>query len=350
MFVDKVRVSENNTVNGRVYHSILVNPGYTNTRFVAECSSTGRGHEKHQNKIKMHGKYGVAGEDVFGHGDHSIYVSDGHGRNGLSAALTAIEMRHELTPTPWKIMANIKSAENELRQHVVRQLNAAHFEYSGATFAHMSFVKYKSRRWAVTVNVGDSEALLVYSNRIHVCSVAHNWDNLTLYRRYVSAVSAPRAVCYNRWNASKYKLRDKSGRFRPILNASWVSKLYLRKRNPKIKNGTQGVRASAAYENWGSCVLLYGRARGQNMASFGDNYERRHTRVPLDMVHVYIHEIPSKETVIGLVQSDGVSNALTLRECGRRAWAVQNARDYISDIKNPKDDMSVAMYVSRPKR
>ena len=134
-----------------------------------------------------------------------------------------------------------------------------------------------------------------------------------------------------------------------VENAQWVSQLYARRNKPEIRDGTQSLRLfSGAHENWGSCVVLHGSARGQNMATFGDCRERSLTNVPMDMVHVYIHEIPADETVIGLVQSDGISNMLSLQECGQMAWSSVNAEQYISHIEHARDDMSVAMYISEP--
>jgi serine/threonine protein phosphatase PrpC len=350
-------------MNGNVSHSQLVNPRKTGRFFLNTPSSCGIGHKKHQRDVTFYEGYGVAGQDVYKHSSDSICVCDGHGQNGLYAALHAIKMVAFLKTSPQKIQINVKSVENEIRNSLVQQLHSADFEYSGSTFTCMRFVTSGDRRWAVTVNIGDSEALLVYSNKIQICSVAHNWDNFTLYKRYVRLVKQPKNVCYNRWNASKYRMKDKDGNFRPIMmydihgnkasvnqeNAKWVSELHIRKNKPRIKNGTQSVRIfSELHENWGSCVMLYGRARGQNMASIGDTHERNHTKVPMDTIHIYIHEIPANETVIGIVQSDGISNMRSLRECGKKAWSSRNANDYISGIINPRDDMSVAMFVSEP--
>jgi len=364
MLVRHASVLEDGTINGNVRHSLLLNPPTINIKFHNSVSSYGIGHAKHQNSIKKKSSYGVAGQDVYTHSDDSICVSDGHGKNGLYAAVAAMELRHTLSPTASQIILDSKSAERNIRKAVINNLSRADFEYSGSTFACMKFVTRGSRRWAITVNIGDSEALLVYSNRIVVCSVAHNWDNFTLYKRYANIVKHPRNVCYNRWNASKYRLLDKSGKYRPVMmyettkdgvkvneeNMKWVSELYMRENKPKLKHGTQSIRTNCApHENWGSCVMLYGRARGQNMATFGDNYERRHSRVPMDMVHVYIHEIPYNEAVIGIVQSDGVSNMRTLLDCGKKALSSADARSYISDIRHSRDDMSAAMYISKPK-
>ena len=116
---------------------------------------------------------------------------------------------------------------------------------------------------------------------------------------------------------------------------------------------TQSVRMpSEKHENWGSCVLIGGRARGQVMAGFGDRAERQQTGVLLGLVHVYIHEIPCSENVVAVVQSDGVSNSLSLEECGRRAWTCRIAEEYLSTstthamiyllvlrvFQSPKDD------------
>ena len=79
------------------------------------------------------------------------------------------------------------------------------------------------------------------------------------------------------------------------------------------------------------------------MATFGDVNERRQTGVPLDMIHVYVHEIPFHEDVIAITQSDGVSNARTLEECAYKAWRSKSAADYLSGIDAPKDDMSCCM-------
>ena len=84
------------------------------------------------------------------------------------------------------------------------------------------------------------------------------------------------------------------------------------------------------------------------MASFGDCIERSLTKVPVDMIHIYIHEIEPGETMVGLVQSDGVSNSRTIEECYRHAYSKKNADKYLEDITNANDDMSAAIIVSEP--
>jgi len=363
MWESSVQVVEDGTANGVVYHSPVTVQQRPSVKYKVCTSSAGRGHIKHQQHHIRLGAYGVAGQDVFGHDHHSISVADGHGKDGLYAAYDAIQMHHEIKIDPTDLVQDLRKVETTLRARIVSRLLAADFDYSGATFANMTFVTFGSRRWSITVNIGDSEALLVYKNHIHTCSVAHNWDNLKLYNRYVGLVSLPKPVCYNRWNASKYRLQNAEGKYRPIMmydiakkkavvnmdNAHWVSELHTMMKRPKIRYGTQSLRLfDEAHENWGSCVVLNGSARGQNMATFGDCKERSLTKVPVDMVHVYIHEIPADETVIGLVQSDGISNMLSLQECGQIAWSSVNAKEYISHISNARDDMSVAMYISEP--
>ena len=84
------------------------------------------------------------------------------------------------------------------------------------------------------------------------------------------------------------------------------------------------------------------------MATFGDCEERAQTDVPMNMCHVYIHEIPVGETVIGIVQSDGVANMRTLEACGRSAWSSPNAEHYLKGIQGARDDMSAAMAIYSP--
>ena len=368
MWEDCVKVVEDGTANGVVYHSTVLprTTGGASDEYKTRASSAGRGHIKHQQSESVNtGTYGVAGQDVFGHDHCSIYVADGHGKNGLRAAYEAIQMHHDIKidPSDLATSQSPRGIEATIRTRIVARLLAADFPCSGATFVNMTFVTYGSRRWAITVNVGDSEALLIYKNHIHTCSVAHNWDNLKLYNRYVGLVSLPKPVCYNRWNASKYRLKDAEGKYRPIMmydinnkkavvnaeNARWVSQLHTRRNKPEIQYGTQSLRLfEGLHENWGSCVVLHGSARGQNMAMFGDCRERSVTKVPIDMVHVYIHEIPEGETVVGLVQSDGISNMLPVQQCGQIAWSSVNAEEYISHISKARDDMSVSMYISEP--
>ena len=88
---------------------------------------------------------------------------------------------------------------------------------SGATFTQMTLIESEGRRWAITVNVGDSEALLVYKNRVHVCSQAHAWDNQVMYQRYIRSPRIHKPVCYNRWNASDYRLKGPGRYVQPIM-------------------------------------------------------------------------------------------------------------------------------------
>jgi len=355
---------EDGSPNGRVQHSILSAGHSRDYSHSFETSSAGIGHEKHNTGVTRRGSYGVAGQDVYGHDHDSVFVADGHGPNGLQAALAGIEMRHVVSKySAQDILKDVQTAEHNIRNSFVSLLEEANFPRSGATFVQMRLVSSGSRRFMVTVNIGDSEALLVYRDRVHQTSVAHSWDDLDVYRRYVMNCERPKNVCYNRWNASRHQLLDPDGEYRPMLiydiegdrvginvrNLDWITNLYQRVHKPRIRYGTQGVRIpSNPHENWGSSVLLHGTARGQNMATYGDTVSRERASVPMDMVHVYIHEIPPKETVVAIVQSDGVSNRRTLIECGYVAWSSESATKYIQNITGARDDMSVGMLVSSP--
>lgn len=367
MFCSDVPVVEDGSLNGAVVHQFIYPDPGTPKQYEYRSSSFGRGHAKHQQEFTCLKNYGVAGQDVYGSKDRKIFVADGHGTTGLQAAVAAVQLEQYIYIPDFKAVCNDpQQAENDIRDSVVQYLRHAtdsDFEYSGSTFAFMCLLEHKGRRLTITVNIGDSEALLIYQNKIHRTSCAHSWDDFTVYKRYCRGVALARNVCYNRWNASKHCLKDKNGEYRPIMlyehtekgprvneeNAEWISELYIRK-GARFEHGTQSVRVpTERHENWGSSVMLFGRARGQNMATFGDTRERFHTGVPLDMVHVYIHEVPANETVVALVQSDGISNSRTLLNCGLHAKSCKNAEEYIKSIQGARDDMSVAMFWSEPR-
>lgn len=352
MFIDSVCVQNNGTINGRVCHSILAgNPYNSSGQHIIKTSSGGKGHSKWQTRPVS---VGVTGQDVFGNTPRSIFVSDGHGAHGWEVAsdlkLLIFDIEHNASMgEPVRVEERIRSV---VCDYVDGFRDNSCWQDSGATYTSMTMVESNGRRWVITVNIGDSEAFIAYRDRIHVCSLAHNWDNLSLYRRYCSLVSHPKPVCYNRWNASKFRLPDSFGQNRPILmysihdtkpqiikgNAAWVSESM-------GTHGTQSIRISAhLHENWGSSVLVNGRARGQNMATAGDFHQRAATQVPMDMVHVYIHEIPSNESVVCCVQSDGISDRMTLRDCAKRVWA--GPKQYLHGIKNVRDDISVGIMYS----
>lgn len=355
MWVENVPVVEDGSLNGFVVHqSVSVAPKPCSYRVVT--SSAGIGHPKHGGDIAM----GAAGQDVYGHTENSIFVADGHGKDGLAAARAASEivpaLEHLVRPS--QLLQDPNGQADILRQCLVQHMQKSTFLVSGATFTQMILVSGGGRRWVVTINIGDSEALLVYQNKVHVCSLAHTWDSRAMYQRYVSHSRIRKPVCYNRWNASDYRLRDPNGEHRPLTmyevhqgrvsihktNAEWVSTLWKRRNRPKIRFGTQSVRLHAEpHENWGSCVLVGGRARGQVMATYGDLTEREQTGVPFDMVHVYVHEVPEGEDVVAVVQSDGVSNSQTLDMCGHLAWCQRNVNTYLEYIHMPRDDVSVGM-------
>jgi len=366
MITTSLSVLEDGSVNGRVLHSLITRPvsGEDSARYSLKTSSAGMGHEKHDHGVRQRGEYGVAGEDVYGHDGDSIFVADGHGMRGLEASTAAIEMRRVLSSVNVRqIVRDVSAVEVYIRESMVNLLHEANFEYSGSTFVHMRMLVSGGRRFVLTTNVGDSEALLIYRDRVHVCSVAHSWDDLRVYNRYVKNCAHPKNVCYNRWNASRHRLLDPDGGYRPMMlydvqnnravvnrrNLEWLSGLYKRANKPSIRHGTQGVRIpSDFHENWGSSVMLYGTARGQNMATFGDVVSRAHTKVPMDMVHVYVHEVPANAVVVGIVQSDGISNRRTLMECGYIGFTAGSSAAYLSSVSCPRDDMSVAMFVSEP--
>ena len=355
MWVEQVPVVEDGTLNGVVCHQTVVTAPKNCDYDISTCSY-GIGHPKHGS----HSDVGAAGQDVYGHTSNSIYVADGHGKDGLNAAEQAIRVVPILEQAidPNELLKRPEMQAVRLRAIMVDHLQVAEFDTSGATFTQMTLVASKGRRWVITVNIGDSEALLVYRNRVCVCSSAHVWDNRDMYQRYVNHSKIVKPVCYNRWNASDYTLRDPNGEHRPMMlyqvergvvtvneqNVKWVSELWQRRQRPEIRFGTQSIRRHAGrHENWGSCVMVGGRARGQVMATYGDLAERHQAGVPFEMVHVYIHEVPEGEDVVAVVQSDGVANSRTLIECGQMAWCERDVETYLKTISDPRDDLSVGM-------
>ena len=77
------------------------------------------------------------------------------------------------------------------------------------------------------------------------------------------------------------------------------------------------------------------------MATFGDRRQRVQTHVPIDMCHVYIHEIPAGQAIVALVHTDGVSNGLTQTACGQSVNLSANA--YLERVHKVSDDMCVCM-------
>jgi len=346
----------------------------------------------------------LAGQDAFGSSKHCIFVADGHGQEGEQVSTSLFsrgldQNKKVVQSIPMQLDSHVntfsqllgqnKTSEVEyiVRNLILKKMSMPIFRYkkvslsegdtilsgnivrtngyvcqhSGSTLSLMMFIQGRHRRWSLTISIGDSEAMLVFpqQNRVHVTSLSHSWDNLDLYKRYASYCLqndiVPNPVCYNRWNDSsmKYRCKDKHGEYKPILvyekdapalnieNMEWVSSLYKRKKLPQYKNGTQSIRSfESPHLNWGSCVLIDGKACGQNVATFGDRKERFHTKVPWDLIHIYIHELPINQPVIGIVQSDGVSNEITLEECGNRALA-ETLEGYLQTSRPPKDDMSV---------
>lgn len=362
MWVEHVPVVENGSLNGYVCHQSITKAPIGREWHIS-TSSAGRGHPKHGGDVCP----GAAGQDVYGHTSKSIFVADGHGKDGLVAAREAVRVvpvlerivRPDFLSRPEKLASRLRAA-------LVDHMQQSSHLTSGATFVQMILVASRGRRWVVTVNIGDSEALLVYRDKVHVCSSAHVWDNRDMYQRYANHSRILKPVCYNRWNASDYQLRDPNGRHRPMMlydvvdgrvrinetNANWISNLWRRRNRPQLQFGSQSIRMHAEpHENWGSCVLVGGRARGQVMATYGDLTEREHTGVPFEMVHVYVHEVPAGEDVVAVVQSDGISNKRTLESCGRLAWCQRNVAQYVGSISEPRDDLSAGMaYFSIPER
>jgi len=411
MHVSSVRITDNGTINGQVHH-VMSPPRYPQRRrYSLVKDSRGVSKAAHATlATPAHTAHRVtmAGQDAHGTSEHCIFVGDGHGAEGecVSASLFSKGSRPDKTYLPslvgtlesrvseWvELLDKSRAADVEMRirDAVVEHMAVPVFRYeegqemvlagksvkqagyvchgSGSTMALMMFLRGRHRRWAVTVNVGDSEALLVFPRlqNVHVASCSHSWDSLETYRRYAAWCyqnnTEPRNVCYNRWNDStgKYKCKDTQGAYNSILmytfqgnvphidekNAAWVSTLHERKNRPEYRGGVQGVRKTGpTHENWGSCVVIDGKACGQNMATLGDRKERFLTHVPWNMVHVYVHEIPSNEPVVGLVQTDGVSNELTLEHCYERALTA-TLQEYLRTSETPRDDMAVARAVWR---
>lgn len=409
MHVSSVRITDNGTINGQVHH-VMSPPRYPQRRRHALVKdSHGIPKTSHASMVApTHARVGMAGQDAHGTSEHCIFVGDGHGPEGecVSASLFSKGSRPDKSYFPslvdtlesrvseWVDLldkSRAEEVESRIRDAVVAHMSVPVFRYeagqemvlagksvkqagyvchgAGSTLALMMFLRGRHRRWTVTLNVGDSEALLVFPRlgNVHVASCSHSWDSQDTYRRYAAWCyqnnTEPRNVCYNRWNDSteKYKCKDVHGGYDSILmydfhgnvphidatNAEWVSTLHERKNRPEYRGGIQGVRKSGPiHENWGSCVVVDGKACGQNMATLGDRKERFLTRVPWNMVHVYVHEIPPNEPVVGLVQTDGVSNELTLENCYERAL-VPNLQDYLRTSRTPRDDMSVARAVWR---
>ncbi len=356
MFEDTVEVCDDGTSNGHVMHRMLLKSRPADHALTLQVQ--GVGHPKHADSYRLLSVpdgFHVAGQDVYGHTNQSIVVCDGHGPNGIDMAIQAVSIASVVEESVRGPIVNPYVVEAGLRDVVRTSLISAPDTHSGATYVQMLFHQWEHRRWVITVNVGDSEALLIDSKTVLQCSVAHNWDNYDVYRRYVTnCTGTPQNVCYNRWNASsKYKTSGPDGLYEPIMvydalyrpdqqTAAFVQQKMARKNYPY---GTQSVRMPThVYENWGSCVCVNNRALGQLVSCYGDQDERQLTGVPYDMVHIYIHELSADEDVYAVVQSDGVSNSMTLQQCGLRA----GGREYLPDTS--KDDMSVVRAHWSPSR
>lgn len=359
MFEDVCAVSEDRTANGRVHHRLLVAGGRPRA-YTRSVDAAGVTHAKHADAYRVlpvPDGFAVAGQDVYGATAKSIVVADGHGPNGADMALRAVAMATAVDDYALGCVTNPRRVEADVREIVKAYLMDAPDTRSGATYVQMLFHQWRHKRWVITVNVGDSEALLVDSASVLQCSMAHNWDAHDVYQRYrTTCTGRPQPVCYNRWNAGKYAMTGPGGSHTPIMlydahgqprwdNAEFVANKLARRGRPF---GTQSIRMPTyAYENWGSCVCVNNKALGQLVACYGDQRERQKTGTSYDMIHVYIHELASHEDVIAIVQSDGVSNAKTLQDCGRQAsWP---AASYMRAIPEPKDDMSVVISRWSPK-
>lgn len=363
MQVSSVCIVDDGTINGHVAHIMSRSPTTAQGHHL-EFQSAGKCHKKHGHLPQI--PFFTAGQDTYAHTSKSIAVSDGHGLRGhhvarallrgpgsilqtLDTRAGGFEQRLANNESPWSVASDI-------RKVVCAHIASVNEADSGATLTAMLLLSSGSRRWVVTINVGDSEALLVYNDTVHVCSDIHNWDNAGLYKRYARHVQTngfkPSVVCYNRWNdrTHKYKLRDTNRQYQPIMlyegdevsteNARHVSSLFQNKR--KLRHGTQSVRKNfARHENWGSCVMFGGKARGQSMATFGDRRQRDITHVPIELCHVYIRELQPDTDVTAIVQTDGVSNGMTLEECGRNA--LLSAAGYLEHVSKVNDDMCVCM-------
>lgn len=356
-----VVVVDDGTLNGHVGH-VALTPSTMVAGHRIEFDSAGKCHVKHAHLPHIPGF--TAGQDTYAYTPKCIAVSDGHGRRGHRVArallrgpdsiLDVLDMQTGLLEARLSANESHWAVARDIRKLVCTHLSSVTEADSGATLTTMLLLSTGARRWAVTINVGDSEALLVSEHGVHVCSVAHNWDNAALYKRYARHCRAsghkPAAVCYNRWNDKTGKYTLRGVRSSPILlyredevdadNARYVSSIFQTKK--KLRYGTQSIRTEhERHENWGSCVLLRGKARGQSMATFGDMRQRSQTYVPLDMCHVYIHEIPPKKPIVAIVQTDGVSNGMTLAQCTRNAPLT--ATQYLQRVHKVSDDMCVCI-------
>ena len=351
MFEDTFMVSEDGSANGCVHHRMLLHSTPAHG-FERSVDAHGVCHAKHADAYRIlpvPDGFAVAGQDVYGSTSKSIVVADGHGPNGTDMALRAVSIASAVDEHDFGCIQDPKVVETELRNTVKSILIDAPNGRSGATYVQMLFHQWRRKRWIITVNIGDSEALIVRSNSITQCAMAHNWDNKDVYKRYMSTcTTTPQPVCYNRWNAGKHKMTGPGGSRDPVMlynargepvweNAEFISNKLARRNYPF---GTQSLRMPTyAYENWGSCVCVGKKALGQLVVSYGDQGERFQTGASYDMIHVYVHELSPCEDVVALVQSDGVSNHKTLQDCGLHcSWS---AEKYLGAISKCRDDMSV---------
>lgn len=345
-------VSEDGSANGCVHHRVLLNRP-TSREYIRKVDAYGVCHEKHTDSYRLlpvPDGFAVAGQDVYGMTPKSIVVADGHGPNGTDMALRAVQIASAVEEIDIGCITRPRQVEASIRDVVKSFLVSAPETKSGATYVQMMFHQWRHKRWVITVNVGDSEALLVGANTVIQCSMPHNWDDKDVYHRYMqTCLSTPQPVCYNRWNASsRHTITGPNGSREPIMmydtqgepiweHAEFVSHKLGRKGFPF---GTQSVRMPTySYENWGSCVCVNNKALGQLVASYGDQLERVKTGVSYDMIHIYIHELGANEEVTAIVQSDGVSNRKTIQQCALDAG--YSAERYVQSITESRDDMSV---------
>jgi len=273
---------------------------------------------------------------------------DGHSKDGERYAVSAGEHLGRLLEAKWTniqdMCANGRTSALEalLRQmfaetdEMLRREIFPCFLHGGTTATVQLLV---SGKHLVTANVGDTAAMLVYSDGFwQMLSGNHSADNPEEYERYRGRCARdgvePQEFVFQRINCpGGNRLAGPNGDFKPIPifklnengkaipieeNCEYMGKLG--DRNPKYYGGTQSIRKYCIRDedgvaigtqedkrhcNWGSTV----NGHGQSTRTLGDFIDKQELHLDAEP-DVDIREIdPGRGPLCVLLASDGITDA-----------------------------------------
>ena len=378
-------------IEGSYEHKIINNTNNKNFKLDSYYSGkTNKNEGKKTNTGKLYGQDYVGIIDL----DDTtkiLHVSDGHGNKGHQIAERSANLLIRNFQSDWIKLKNylienqIKEFEELINQNYMKINNIFINELSGTTSTFVIITIINNKSFIITINLGDSPAIIINSNTGKVIQTYWNcsWDDEHEYQNiinycYKKNITPPKVIA-GRFNTksgkklnntfiqdSPFIIYDRE----PIINEFHVKALILESWNHNKIGGFQSIRKMTKqmyfheekkwvdilpidgyeHKNYGATPLINDEGLCQTTRSFGDALQKKYV---LQNPNIYIHELSENDECYVIVMSDGLSDKIYYYQLSEKCLKYHNLdvkeiveniiKEVYESVGHIKDDVSIAL-------